>query len=470
MTERLRQMALPVAVGVLTLLSACGGGGERSLLPREGVRVVEAPVREGRPMPAAIAASDYSDSDFARTIRQATLDFPAVDGQRARSAGVEARGRALRSGFRPQLTGGVTAGTSVLGDSSGEDTQLFVTARQLVFDGAATRNRISLNEVEELQVDAQTELLLSALALRAVRATLDLWLQSELLELARRDAAAHQLFVAQTSERMEQGVATTSDVMVARSRLADARVRLAQAETGRATAEASYASIIGPPPAEIALPPEPPLLETATARARVGSGRQLALARLRITAAQAELEVVRAQRFPAVFVELTGRRGDVLSSDGDEDVFLGLSVDQNIFTAGRIGALEAEAASEVAAARSTLGETRREVTRALDIALANRDAFPTRLAAAVSATAANEAGLAAAQELFAIGQRSFTDILDAQRDLTQAATREATLRADGQAAAFEVLDLTGDLLDVIGLEGRLDPVTDVLGPPPEDAV
>ncbi len=464
MTDRSFVTAVLAAVALPALLSACGGGGPASLVPAGGVQVVEVPVREGRAVPDAVAASGFEETAFARVVRRAALEFPAVAGQRARSASVEARGRALRAGFRPQLSGGLTAGTSVLGD--GEDTQLFVTARQLVFDGAATRNRIGRNEIEVLEVEARTELLLSALALRAVEATLDLWLRSELVELARADATAHERFVAQTSERMEQGVATTSDVMVARSRLADAQVRLAQARTERAAAEASYAAIIGAPPAQVAFPPEPPLIDAAVARARLSSGRQLALVRLRITAAQAELEVVRAQRFPAVFVELTGRSGDVLSGDGDDDLFLGLSVDQNIFTAGRLDALEAEAAGEVAAARSVLDETRRETTRALDVALATREAFPARLAAAVGATQANAAGLAAAQELFAIGQRSFTDILDAQRDLTQARVRETTLRAEGRNAAFTVLDLTGDLLPVIGLEGRLDPVAGALGPRP----
>ncbi|CAN0459041.1 unnamed protein product, partial [Ectocarpus fasciculatus] len=176
-------------------------------------------------------------------------------------------------------------------------------------------------------------------------ASLDLWEQTQLLKLAGDDVASHEVFVSQTRDRVQGGTTTESDLLSARSRLADAQSRLAQAVAALAQAQASYIALIGPLPVVASLPPPLPRMEDDLIRARLETSSQLALTRMRVTAAKAEVDVVRSGRFPGIFLELTGRQTDLLSEDAEDEVFAGFSVDQSLFSGGQQRAKEEQAAS-----------------------------------------------------------------------------------------------------------------------------
>ena len=395
---------------------------------------------------------EFRDSPFARVIREAVLNYPALASQQARMESTAARMDGLVGSLRPQLSSSLSAGQDVLGTDGGPTIDARLTVRQLVFDGAATRNRIAVTSLNQRQLSFELDTLLSRLSRDMATAALDLWRQTALLTLAEEDVAAHEAFVEQTQERVQGGVVAESDLISARSRLADARARLARASSGMAVAQASYAALIGPVPQVVARPPAPPILPTGTARDRIAWSSQMGLARMRVAEARGQRNVVRSGRYPSVFLQATGARTDLFGDDADDEVFAGLSVDYDFSDGGQQRALEREADSMLAAAESDLETAERDLLRSLDVALANREAFAFELAAATSAVEFNEATLDAVREQFGIGRRNIVNILDAQRDLTVARTRLVEVEAGQISAELAILELTGDLAGVFGID------------------
>ncbi|WP_227268399.1 TolC family protein [Roseobacter weihaiensis] len=412
----------------------------------------EVSARKDQAPPSIVRDSTFKDSFFGKTVRQAVLDFPALSGQNARVSGAAARLDALQGSLLPQLSAGVSAGQAVAGDNSGATADAYVTVRQLIFDGAATKNRIALTQISQKQLTLELDVLLSSLSRRIATAALDLWEQTQLLELAGDDVAAHEVFVQQTRERVTGGTTTESDLLSALSRLADAQSQRAQAVAAQAQAQASYIALIGPLPVVSGLPPPLPRLSDELARNRIDTSSQLAVLRMRLAGAGAEVDVARSGRFPGIFLELTGRQTDLASEDSEFEVFAGFSVDQSIFSGGQQRAREEQAASNLRLAESVFDETRREIRRQLDVALANRSAAEQQAAAAAEAARANAAVLDAARIQFSIGRRGIVEILDAQRDLTSALAREIALQGVRIRTELEILEMTGDLATVFGID------------------
>lgn len=440
--------------GLLTLV-ACGTTYDRgaeaanNLVAEFGVdasqnrRATTSEIRLGR---------QFQNTSFAKTIREAVLSFPTLASQQFQMDGAAARMDGLIGSLRPQFSTGLSAGQDLLGDGGGPTTDARITMRQLIFDGAATRNQITLTRVNQRQLGFEMEALLSSLSRQMALAGLELWRQSELLRLAEEDVAAHQEFVSQTQERAAGGVVAESDLLSARSRLANARANLARAGSALAQAEASYVELIGGLPAEIRKPPPPPTMGPALARERIGTSSQMVIARLRVAEARSRRDVVMSRRYPGVFLQVSGTRDDVLGDDAENDVFAGFSVNYDIASGGQQRAREREAESQLSAAESRLEEVERQLRRALEVALANREAIVFETQAAADAVQFNQASLAAVRDQFGIGRRSIVNILDAQRDLTAARTREIAVQASQIEAELAILELTGDLAEVFGIE------------------
>lgn len=407
--------------------------------------------------------SGFQNTSFGRTIREAVLAFPALAGQQAQIRSVAARMDGLIGSLRPQLSTGLSTGQDLLaGGSDGPATDARITMRQLVFDGAATRNRIALTSINQRQVSLELDVLLSSLSRQMALAGLELWRQTELLRLAEEDVAAHEAFVEQTEERAAGGVIAESDRLSAQSRLADARASLARSRSSLSAAEASYLALVGDLPREVVKPPPPPSMEASVARERVGTSSQMIAARLLVAEARSQRDVVLSGRYPGVFLQVTGTREDLFANDAENDIFAGLSVDYALTSGGQQRAREREAESQLSAARSRLEEAERQIGRALDVALANREALAFEIEAAADAVRLNEASLAAVRDQFGIGSRSIVNILDAQRDLTSARAREVVVEANSIQAEFEILELTGDLAAVFGIE--YDPFAETRSP------
>ncbi len=394
----------------------------------------------------------YKDTEFGRRVHDAVLKFPALTGQSARIAGSTARLDALKGSLRPQVSYGVTAGQDLIDRTGGSAANAGITVRQLLFDGAATQNRVANARIAQQILSSELDVLLSTLARQMAAAELDVWRQRELLALAEENVAAHRSFVQQTRSRALGGVIAESDLLSASSRLSDANARLAQASSALAGAEANYNALIGSVPDTLKRPPAPPTLAAQVARQRIQTAGQTAIARLRLADARSQYDIARSGRYPGIFLEVSGGRSDVFGSDPENETFAGFSIDQSLFQGGQQRARERESASAIAAAKSNLDEVEVQLTRVIEVALATRETTASEIAAAAEAARFNAENLTAIQQQFRIGRRDTSDILDAQRDLVNAKSRIIDLEANSIETEFLILEATGDLASIFGID------------------
>lgn len=452
--------SLPRVLGLAGcgFLTCCGATERRSVAAAETImdEVGVAGFGENRMIARPSQLDErYAKTAFARTIRAAVLQFPALEGQEALRRSEAARQGALVGSLGPQLGARVSAGQGLLEDGEDLSTGASLTVRQLLYDGATTQNRLSQTHITQRQLDAEIESLLGTLTRQMATVWLDVWLQGELLNLSIRDLAAYERFLQETQLRLGAGAVTRSDVFLVQTRLADTRTLIAETRAGLARAQASLRALLGELPDRVELPPNPPLLAAATAQERAFSGSQMAALQLAVASAESAREIAVSRRVPGVFLELNVVRTDILSDNADNDVLLGVSVDHDIFTGGQQAARESEAINSLTAARSALEEGRRQILQALDVALASRESATLEMATAREAISIHEVSLSATEAQFAAGRRGVGDLLNAQRDLSSARARLLRVEARRVGAEFMLLELTGDLTGLFGL-ARID--------------
>lgn len=396
---------------------------------------------------AARMAPSLAGTGFGREVAEAVRSHPSLGAGAARIVAAEAVVASERSRLRPRVVFGADAGVQVVGAGGTQATPL-LQVQQLIYEGgaararsAAARARLEGRRSDRIATAAQ-------LALVAVEASFVLAHERRLLALAERNLDIHRTFLAQIEERVEAGAGTEADLLTARSRLADATTRSVSARGRLERAEASYREVFGSLPAR----PEPtrpaPALPAGDESALIAGSPRMQSIEAELAAARATVAAAEAARLPSVTLALTGRRGP----GGDADVTADLGLRYDVATGGERDAAIRSAEARVAELEAERQDLGREIARSLEFVRSDARTGRARLAAAAAALEANEAAVEAAREQFAVGRRSITQLLDAQRDFLVAAESLAQAELDLALSGFAALALTGDILDVFGIE------------------
>jgi adhesin transport system outer membrane protein len=400
-------------------------------------------------LPPSLAATE-----FGRDVAQAVLTHPALGAGNARVRAAEAELDAERSVFLPQLAIGADSVVSIAGDTSTRSTPI-VQVEQLLFDGGAARAR---TEAARARIDGSESDRVgtaSGLALRAVEAAFTLQHERVLLALAERDLELHVEFLAQIEDRVSGGVGTEADLLSANSRTADARARRASALARLERAAAAYVEAFGtPPPAQLATTPAPALPE-GDDRLLISTSPRLESLNAQLEAARAEQQSAEASRLPRLSVAvLGGRRED---GGGGADVAADFRLRYDLSTGGQRQARIRAASARVSEVADEKLSLERQLALSLEQVRADLRSGAERRSAARAALEANRAAVQAADEQFRVGRRSIGQLLDAQRDFVAASETLARVELDIALAGYSALALTGDILNVFGVE--LPPAT-----------
>lgn len=430
--------------GALLALAGCaaGPGGLDPELPRA------APAEEASPeSPGPRMAASLAGEEFGQAVRFAVQAHPSLAAGGARIAALEAELEGERSVRRPQVSLGADTGVQLVGPGRGRTTPL-LQVRQLVFDGGAARARTEAARARVLRGASDRIGIAAELARSAVEAQFVLRHERRLVALAERNLEIHQEFLAQVEDRLDAGAGTEVDLLTARSRLADATARAVGARSRLERAEAAWRELYGTAPPAAVAPRAAPGLPAGSADALVRASPRLRSLEAEIAAARAARAAAEAARLPSVSLGVTGSRrpGGGTSVAGE----LGLRYD--LATGG-----QREAAVRVAAARideleAERRDLSRQILRALEDVRSDQRTGQERLASAQAAREANEAAVESAREQFGVGRRNITQLLDAQRDFVGAAEAEAVAELDLALSGYAALALTGDILDVFGIE------------------
>ncbi len=429
---------IPTAVAGLMILVLAAGGCSRP--PDLGeIETAFAPGTAGAG--AGRVDDSLAGTAFGQRIARAIAESPELARSTARLRMARAELRGASGAFLPEISLGASAETRSLGGAQSSSASPYLKVSQLVYDGGAAASARTAARARVFETRGTRLEVVSAATLKAVETYHAVRTRRRLLDLANDNLSVLETVAGQIGGRVAGGLGAQTDMLTARSRLADARTRRIDAQARLDRAAAEYRRIFGQPPDDLP-PPQPAPALPADAEAVIAQSPRVRSIDARLMAARAELAAARARRLPSVSLEATGQR-----TDGEGDVSLGLSLNYALDSAGkRAAAITAAQAriEEIAADRRAL---RREIRQALDFVRSDQQAGAARVAAARAAVEANARNVAAARDQFTVGRSSLIQILDAQRDYV--AARETLILAEQDRALtdFAALALTGDILD-----------------------
>src|SRR3954470_24501113 len=202
---------------------------------------------------------------LAEALAKAYQTNPQINAVRSRQRATDENVPQALAGYRPQiiasLSGGLQAVRNLLPDNTIQSATLKpwtigVTVTQTLFNGFKTANSV---RVAELQVQSGREALRNVgqgVLLDAVTAYTNVLANQSLVEAQRANVTFLRETQGIVQKRLNAGDVTPTDTSQAEARLSRGLSDLNAAEVNLAISQATYAQVIGSPPARL-IPPEP---------------------------------------------------------------------------------------------------------------------------------------------------------------------------------------------------------------------
>ncbi|MDA8446166.1 efflux transporter outer membrane subunit [Paracidovorax valerianellae] len=396
----------------------------------------------------------FQDDDLNRLAAQVQLSNQNIAAAVAAYAQAQALVREQRAGLLPSvsLSG---SGSRAGGEGSarrGTTTQAALGADWApdlwgrlggAVDNASANAQASEADLASARLSAVGSLVSAYFQLREADAEIDL-LQATVQGYER------SLQIAQN--RYSAGVVANSDVLQARTQLANARADLATMQQNRARYEHAIAVLTGVAPASFSLPPAPWVMRAPEVPAGIPSTLlqrrpDIAAAERAVAAANAQIGVQRSAYYPSLSLTASlGRSGtsvgDLFSASGAL-WSLGLSVAQTVFDGGAIAARVegAEAARDARAAtyRQTVLTAFQDVEDQLTVLRTLQAQEPLRQEAVSAANLTEQQLLNRYRE----GQVSYTEVVTAQVTALSARRALLLLQVNRQLAAATLVQALG---------------------------
>lgn len=323
---------------------------------------------------------------------------------------------------------------------------------QLVFDGGATSDRFA--SAKATSESARYGLLSAATQIgeRAVNAYLAVARDRELVKASAENVGFHRAILDDVSEAAQRGGGAGSRVSQVRTRLLNAQSQRRRLEANLKNAIEDYIEAVGQSPANVTRPDLP------VADLPGSLGDALVIARknsfdLRATtererAASLSADATRGAFLPAVDLELAHERRR--NTDGtrglEEDSTALLRLTWDLYTGGRDSAARKQALAERSEARYRIREVDRRLREELAVALNNYEAAGDQVKLQTERLDTAVQVRQAYRQQFRLAQRSVLDLLDSSNEQFVSQTDLISTKYDQIRFAFEILALSGTLL------------------------
>jgi outer membrane protein len=329
-------------------------------------------------------------------------------------------------------------------------TNVTLNAVQPLYTGGQVENA---TEAAETRVTEQEVILIATeeqVLLDAVTAFADVLRDIELVSISRNNVRVLSEQLRAARERFEVGEVTRTDVEQARARRAAAISRLASSEGSLEISRESYLRVIGEYPSKLQpLPPMPDLppdLDQAIAIA-LRDDPGVRAARLERDAAGSDVRAAIGALLPQVSLQGTLSSRETFSDGaaGPETATVGLFVTVPFYTGGfnYSNVREAQAVSEGASA--DINSAMRNAVRNTGNAWASLQVARASIQAGRLEVSAARLAFEGVREEAKVGARTTLDVLDAEQEVLEAASRLAIARRDEYVAAYSMLASIGKL-------------------------
>lgn len=403
---------------------------------------------------------------------QAYVNNPTLNAQRAGTRATDENVPQALAGYRPNVSAGASVGGQYSrATSSGVSTDgtllprsVNLTVTQTIFNGLLTA---STTRKAESTVKGSRETLRNAeqtVLLNAVTAYMNVLQAIALLDLQKQNLAALQQELRATRDRFNVGEVTRTDVAQAEARVADANYQVAQAVANLSSDRAVYRQVIGVEPGQLSPPRSVEFMIPSTVDRAVtlGLAQHPAIQASKYAVDAALFQVKMSEAGLAPNLSLQGQLTQSYDQSNAVDKASGAGVSLNLTVPIYQGGAEYSAIRQ---SKEYLSQARIEVDVNRDTIRANAvqywgalEAAKVQIQSAQASVAANTLALEGVREEWRVGQRTTTDVLNAQTDLTNAKSALVTAQRDRVVAAYSLISTLGKL-DAVSL-GLKVPVYD----------
>ena len=410
----------------------------------------------------AFAATAVQAESLPEALAKAYQTNPQLNAERARQRATDENVPQALAGYRPQiiasLSGGLQAVRNLLPDNTVQSAnlkpwQIGVTVTQVLFNGFKTANSV---RVAELQVQSGREALRNVgqgVLLDAVTTYTNVLANQTLVEAQRANVAFLRETQGITQKRLNAGDVTPTDTAQAEARLNRGLADLNAAEVNLAISQATYAQVIGNPPAQLRAAETvdryvPRSRDDATNMAFREHPAVMA-AGFDVDVASTTIRVAESSLMPSVTVQ--GSASHSSQSDPtlgtfrtDQASVIG-QLNQPIYDGGTAASQTRQAKEVAAQSRLVLDQVRNQAKTAAISAWVANEGAKIAVAASESEVRAATVALAGVQKEAAGGQRTTVDVLNSQQDLISAKARLIGAQRDRVIASYTLLSAIGRL-------------------------
>ncbi|WP_149574247.1 TolC family outer membrane protein [Xanthobacter oligotrophicus] len=418
----------------------------------------------------ALGMGSASAQSLDAALAMAYVNNPTLNSARAGTRAVDEKVPQALSGYRPTLGASASAGPeayryqptgSTASSGNAWPRQFALTAAYTLFNGFITGNQ---TRTAESQVRGQRETLRNTeqtVLLNGVTAYMNVIQAIALLDLQRQSLAAFEQELRATRDRFNVGEVTRTDVAQAEARVADAQYQVSQAVANLSSARAVYRQVIGVEPGKLFTPRSiESMLPPKVDRVISGGLNQhpaIKASEFAVDAAVFQVKVAEGALLPNL--SLQGQLQQSYDSSigvervGTAAATLNLSVP--IYQGGIEYANIRQAKELLSQARIDV-DVNRDAIRAQAVQFWGAlEAAKVQIQAAQASVAANTLALEGVREEWRVGQRTTTDVLNAQRDLTNSQSALVVAQRDRVVAAYSLVSIIGRL-DAVSLGLKVD--------------
>jgi outer membrane protein len=410
--------------------------------------LVAAPPAHAEALPEALAKAYQSN--------------PLLNAERARQRATDENVPQALAGYRPQIVASLGVGLQAVRDLLPNNTiqtatlkpwTIGVTVTQTLFNGFKTANSV---RVAELQVQSGREALRNVgqgVLLDAVTAYSNVLANQSLVEAQRANVTFLRETLGIVQKRLNAGDVTPTDTAQAEARLNRGLADFNAAEVNLAISQATYAQVIGNPPARLS--PADPVdrylprnRDEATGLAFKTHPAVLA-AGFDVDVATTSIKVAESSLLPTVTLQGSASRsrdGDpTLSVFGTDQASVIGQVTAPIYDGGTAASQTRQAKEISAQSRLVLDQVRNQARTAATGAWVAHEGAKIAVSASESEVRAAGVALQGVQREAAGGQRTTIDVLNSQQELTSAKARLIGAQRDRVIASYTLLSAIGRL-------------------------
>jgi outer membrane protein len=387
---------------------------------------------------------------------------PQLNAERARQRGTDEGVPQALSGYRPQVTVGLSAGLislrNLLPDSTSQSALLKpwmagITVNQTLFNGYKTGNTVRQAEAqvrsgrEGLRAVEQSVLLDGATAYMSVLSN------QSLVEAQRLNERFLRETLETTRTRLRVGDVPPTDVAQAEARHARATADLNNAEVALAVSQATYTQVIGVPPGRLAsAEPADRLLPHMRDEALTLARREnpsIIGAAFDIDAAQFAVSIAESGLYPTLGVQGNISRSvqtdTTLGTTRTDQASVMGTLNVPLYDGGLAASQVRQAKEALTQARVVLDRVRAQAETATVAAWVTHEGAKISLAAAQAEVRAATIALEGVKKEALAGKRTTLEVLNSQQDLMQARARLISAQQDRVVASYTLLSAIGRL-------------------------